>query len=294
MSSRKTSFTAIGTKWSITVHDSVTTDKWQKLLTTIQKRIDIFDKTYSRFMPDSLVSRMSKKAGIYPLPIDANKLLKFYEQLYLATSGQVTPLIGQALSDAGYDAKYSFASKPLTKPPTWEDTIKYDHKKLELSRPALLDFGAAGKGYLVDILSAIIAKAGIHDYVIDASGDILHRSSFNKPISIGLENPMNLKQVIGIARLSNASLCASSGARRVWGKYTHILDPTTLLSPQNIIATWVVAKDAMTADGLSTALFFTSPKKLDKFNFSYAILHNDMQLEYSKSFPAEIFGATSA
>jgi thiamine biosynthesis lipoprotein len=59
---------------------------------------------------------------------------------------------------------------------------------------------------------------------------------------------------------------------------------------QDISAVWVSADDAMSADGLATALFFTTPDKLlPLFDFSYLILHSDATAERSANFPAELF-----
>ncbi|MGH7241537.1 MAG: FAD:protein FMN transferase, partial [Candidatus Saccharimonadales bacterium] len=145
MTVRRSSFDAIGTKWNIVVRETIATDVWEGLLLRIYERIQEFDEVYSRFRDDSLVHQMSLKAGAYTLPADGYKLLGFYEKLYGATNGKVTPLIGRAMSDAGYDAEYSFEHKQMQLPPKWEEAISYDEQSITLGRPVLLDFGAAGK-----------------------------------------------------------------------------------------------------------------------------------------------------
>jgi FAD:protein FMN transferase len=281
-------FEAIGTRWEIQIYQSIEQAQWKELLASIRGRIEAFDKAYSRFRNDSLITQMSTKAGKYALPADGYKMLTFYEQLYRATNGNVTPLIGQTISDAGYNAAYSFISKSPQKPPAWDDVIRYDKHTLTLSRPAMLDFGAAGKGYLVDIISSLIAKAGITSYLINAGGDILHYSAHTSEIA--LENPFDTSEAIGIVQLGNQSLCASAGSKRKWSNFHHIIDPHTVQSPDKIAATWVIADDTMTADGVATALFFESPLALQKhFSFSYAILYADMSLEHSQDFPVKVF-----
>jgi thiamine biosynthesis lipoprotein len=270
-------FEAIGTRWTITATGRV---DWP----AIHARIDEFDRCYSRFRGDSLVARMARRAGRYDLPPDGYRLLQFYEQLYRATDGLVTPLIGQTMVNAGYDAEYSFKSKAPATPPAWDKVISYDQDSITLAQPALLDFGAAGKGYLVDILAALL---GDGDFTIDAGGDIRHSG---KPITVGLENPRDASEAIGIVKLANQSLCASSGNRRAWGGYHHIINPETVESPRDILATWVLADDCLTADGLATALFFVPAAKLQKFTFGYAVLRDDMSLEQA-NMNANIFTA---
>jgi thiamine biosynthesis lipoprotein len=265
---------------------------WKDLLHQLHGRIEVFDKTYSRFRPDSLVTNMSKTPGDYPMPDDGFALLQFYHRLYTVTDGYVTPLIGQTMVEAGYDASYSLQTKTMHHPLNWEEVLAYNADTITIKRPNLLDFGAAGKGYLVDILGSLIEEAGINSYTINASGDIRHRSARKEVLEIGLENPLDASEAIGVTKLTNASLCASAGSKRQWGELNHIIDPITLQSPEHIIATWVIADDTMTADGLATALFFTDPDVLARqFSFTYALLHEDMSLHSSHNFPLTVFEA---
>ena len=295
MNELQATFQAIGTHWNIRARTDLSEVAWEELLQIIRSCIDVFDKTYSRFRTDSLVSKMSQEAGSYELPQEGAPLLNFYRELYILTNGLVTPLIGQVIADAGYDATYSLKTKQPKTPPHWEDVIKQKGYVLTLKQPALLDFGAAGKGYLVDLVAEILARADIQEFSIDAGGDILHRSSSEQPIQVGLENPHDTSEVIGEVAIKNQSLCASAGSRRKWGKYHHIISPATLESPQDILATWVIADDTMTADGLATALFFVPATKLaSKFRFSYAILRSSMSLEYSGQFPIKVYAGHEA
>lgn len=290
METMRSTFEAIGTHWDIQIFELLSEKKWSQLQKDIEARIADFDKAYSRFRADSLVSSIAAKAGSYKLPPDGFKMLRFYEQLYKLTNGKVTPLIGQTMADAGYDASYSFQSQRLQQPPGWENVLRYDSTHLEALQPILLDFGAAGKGYLVDLIGEVVIAAGIQSFLINAGGDILHRSAKHTTVDIGLENPLDSSEVIGTLNVLNQSLCASSGSKRKWGVYHHIIDPVTLSSPHTVLATWVLADDTMTADGLATALFFVeAPKLQQNFSFDYAVLDDKMSLEHSKDFPVKLF-----
>ncbi len=195
------------------------------------------------------------------------------------------------MSDAGYDAAYSLQSKVLSTPPRWKDVLDFHGEVLTTTQPVLLDFGAAGKGYLVDLIGELLTQQGIASFCIDAGGDMLYRRS-DVTLRVGLEHPDDPSQVVGVAELHGQALCGSAGNRRAWGEYHHIIDPHTLTSPRHIKATWAVATDTMTADGLATALFFTTPQKLRKhFQFEYIIIYTDNHLEYSPAFPGHIFTA---
>jgi thiamine biosynthesis lipoprotein len=279
-------FDAIGTSWHITTHIPLSVD----LKKAIDDHIQTFDKVYSRFRKDSLVTEIAKQEGIYTFPQDAKELFRFYERVYQLTQGQMTPLIGQLLDDAGYDATYSLQVKKLKEIPTWEECITYNHPNLRVRRPVLLDFGAAGKGYLIDLVGQILKKHDMPSFTINAGGDILHQSRENKIIRVGMEHPEDAKKIIGIAYLGNGSICGSAGNRRKWGEFHHIMHPMTKKSVSDVLSVWVIAENGLLADGLATALFFTTPEEIAKaFDFEYCIIKQDYSAAISSNFPGELF-----
>ena len=285
MLKHKYPFEALGTRWSIETDEEISSS----LKRVIQESIESFDKTYSRFRKDSLVTKVSKKPGVYTFPDDASVLFDFYKSLYDLTDGKVTPLIGDMISRAGYDAEYSLKPRPQESIPTWGDVLSWDGRVLTTSKPVILDFGAAGKGALVDTICALLDVHSINEYVVDASGDIRHKgTSENK---VGLEHPFDATKIIGTVDVQNKSICASASNRRAWGEgMHHIFDPDAMAPTNTIIATWVIADEAMIADGLATALFFAEPKKLKtQYDFEYIRIDNKGTVEYSPYFEGKLF-----
>lgn len=277
-------FDALGTQWVIETNDEINSF----LKTTIQNRIEEFDKVYSRFRSDSLITKVAKKSGEYLFPEDAKRLFDFYKNLYVLTNGKLTPLIGDMISRAGYDAVYSL--KPQLQKPvlSWDDVMQWDNVTLTTQRQITLDIGAAGKGYMIDIIAAILDEHSVDDYIVDASGDLRHKGAGEN--IVGLEDPRDSSKVIGAVEVINRSLCASASNRRSWGDgMHHIFDPDTMTPVSEIIATWVIAEKAMVADGLATALFFVDAKKLCDYDFEYVRIHADGLVEYSAYFEEKLF-----
>jgi thiamine biosynthesis lipoprotein len=108
---------------------------------------------------------------------------------------------------------------------------------------------------------------------------------------VGLEHPLDPTAVIGIACLDNASLCASAVNRRSWGNgLHHVLDGRTGIPVHDAIATWVIAQDTATADGLATALFFIPAARFASiFDFSFVRMFSDGTAEVSDNFDGEVF-----
>jgi FAD:protein FMN transferase len=281
-------FEAIGAPWRITTPGPLPAS----VVAAIHTRIDEFDATYSRFRADSLITRIASEAGTWQFPADAAALFSLYRTLYNATEGAMSPLVGGRLENLGYDRDYTLKPHDVAVDvPIWDDIMQWDGTRLITTEPVLVDVGAAGKGYLVDHVATVLQDAGLDDYLIDASGDLLHRGE--TPVRVGLEHPFDPTQAIGICELSNAALCASAAGRRSWGEgLHHILDATTGDPTFTVAATWALAKSGLQADGLATALFFASAPVLGaSFSFEYVRMFPDSRIEYSRSFPGELFTA---
>ncbi len=288
-------FEAIGTAWEIETDAPL----GQNLRRRVLDRIELFDKTYSRFRPDSLVSRIAAASdgGRFEFPDDSIALFNLYDSLHAATAGAIDPLVGRELELLGYDSSYSLkpasgdvlAKARASARPCWSRDLVRDGLVLVTKQALVIDVGAAGKGYLVDIVAEMLREAGFMQFVVDGSGDMRHAGPSS--IAVGLEHPFDPALVIGVANLQNRALCASAINRRAWGEgLHHVLDGRTGIPVTDVVATWVVADDAMTADGLATALFFTGAKRLAQaFRFSHVRMFADGRAEISQNFEGELF-----
>lgn len=282
-------FGAIGTHWEIDTGTALNADAKG----VITKRIEEYDRVYSRFREDSVVTSLAREAQTVVLPDDAQDLFALYGALYEATGGSLSPLVGDTLNHLGYDASYRLTSLPgpAVPPPAFEDVISLEGTTLTTYRPVTIDIGAAGKGYLVDIVARLLDDEGINQYTIDASGDLRHRG--HTPERVGLENPRATDHLLGVAEVSNRALAASATNRRAWGDgLHHIVDALTGLPTRSVEATFVIADTAAMADGLATALCMVSPERLRQVGeFDWLIMSSDGSLEASPDFPGEVFSS---
>ena len=286
-------FDAIGTRWEIETDGPLSDD----LRAWIRERIDRFDATWSRFRPDSLITRIAgaRHGGRFRLPDDTSALLDLYDRLHDLTDGALDPLIGRDLELLGYDATYSLtpASRAVRhrehqQHARWPD-IQRDRTTIITDRPVLLDVGAAGKGALVDLVAQTLSDAGVRRFVVDAGGDLRHHG--DEPLRVGLEHPLDPTRVVGVVELRGNALCASAVNRRAWGDgLHHILDARTGTPVRDVLATWVIADTAMLADGIATALFLTDPPRLhETYRFAFVRM-SATGIEASPGFDGELFG----
>ncbi|MHA5048897.1 FAD:protein FMN transferase [Streptomyces sp. SD15] len=144
-------FDAIGTHWQIDTDEPLSASLHSHILDRTRR----FDATYSRFRPDSLVSRIAAAdGGRFEFPEDSINLFGLYDRLYTATEGAVDPLVGRELELLGYDPAYSLTPAPdevraaerARGRASWGADVDRDGTTLVTRRPLVIDVGAAGKG----------------------------------------------------------------------------------------------------------------------------------------------------
>lgn len=297
----RTAFDAIGTRWELDTPAPLDAD----VLGAVHDRIARFDRDWSRFRADSWVSEVARSgAGTYPLPADAGPLLDAYDVACRCTDGAVDPLVGRALEALGYDAAYTLRPRlradgtPVAAAvPSWRTTAHRDGATLTLDEPALLDVGAGGKGYLVDLVSEVLTAHGVPAHVVDAGGDLrVEGRGPDAPLAVALEDPRDPARAVGVLRLAEGALCGSATNRRAWGSgLHHVVDARTGLSASDsrtgdVIATWAVGESALAADLAATALFFAEPDLVaSRFGIRYVVLRAGGSIRWSLDLEGEVF-----
>jgi FAD:protein FMN transferase len=279
-------FDGIGTAWEISTR--VPLDSAQRF--SVLAEVERYDSTWSRFRRDSLVSQMWARPGQYELPAESAALAELYRELYALSGGAMTPLIGESLEQLGYDAGYSLRPRgAAAAPPAWDDVLEWRGNSVITTAPVVLDVGAAGKGQLVDLLAEVLRGAGVTDFFIDASGDLLNGGQ--TPVTVALEHPYDPSRAIGTVPLGAGALCASASNRRAWGDgLHHVLDGTTGRPVTTVVATWARSDTALEADALATALFVVPATELEsRFRFSWLKVLSNGSAEYSAEFEGALF-----
>jgi thiamine biosynthesis lipoprotein len=273
-------FEAIGTQWTIDGVDSPSVRK------AVAQRIEQFDRTWSRFRADSLVTKLAADGGTAETGPETGPLIELYARLHALTGGAVNPLVGGALAALGYDAELTLRPSPgKVTPPI--AALGWTEDSVTLTEPALLDVGAAGKGLLVDLVARICGDGA----TVDAGSDLRHAG--RDPLRVALEHPTAPELAVGVVEVASGALCASAVNRRAWGDgLHHVIDARTGAPTRDVVATWVLAPEAMVADGLATALFFVSGEALaEEFECDWVRMTDDGRVTWSAGLPGEVFAA---
>lgn len=283
-------FESMGSRWGITVWDDIPPASFDDLMQEALVKCRVFEELYSRFHETSLVRTIASETGVIDVPADLVNMLRLCETLNRLSNGAFNPFVGSTLEDIGYDESYSLQPKQTVRAvPVFSDSMHIiDDTHINLLQPVLIDIGAVGKGYAVDLIVKFLDAQGLNRFLVNGSGDVFYRG--DEPLRAGLEHPDDSTKAIGVINLSDCAFCASAGNRRKWHTYHHIIDPLTFTSPQRILGTWVKAESAALADGLATALFLCDPEELAKeLPFDYCILNNEYRVKRSQGFDAEFF-----
>ncbi len=128
-----------------------------------------------------------------------------------------------------------------------------------------LNLNALAKGWIVDrAVNAAVARFPTLSLLVNAGGDLTHRGGDAVPV--GIENPLrqydNQPPIAQVA-IANAGLATSGRARhgfRIGGRlYSHVIDPRTARTADQIASISVVAADAATADVVATIAGLLDP-----------------------------------
>ncbi len=127
-----------------------------------------------------------------------------------------------------------------------------------------LTLDGVAKGWIVDAIAAGLRDAGIHDFLVDAGGDIrAHgRPEPGRPWTVAIQDPDlgdNWPDVIAL----HDRAVATSGSYEFYfdpGRTRHhIVAGREARSPNELASVTVSAPDAATADALATAVFVLGP-----------------------------------
>ena len=110
------------------------------------------------------------------------------------------------------------------------------------------------KGWAVDRAAAILDDAGLHNYAVNAGGDMRVRGRAVPELawSVGIQHPLDAQQVAAVIESAAQLAIATSGA---YARGEHVWDPHTGRPPTGILSVTIVGRELATADAYATAAF---------------------------------------
>ena len=266
---RKLVFPALGTRCEVQYAAPGGDTQAMAFERAAQSWVEAFEAKYSRFRPDSLVSRINAAAGRDWVDVDAEMegLMKLCDTLHFMTQGILDPTALPLLRLWNYKtdtprvpaAAEVEAARRLV---GWKKVQRAPGKVFLPEAGMGLDFGGFGKEYAVDITAQIAVDHGILNALVDFGHDLraVGAPPGRPAWHIGLEDPKNPGASSGSMAIVGKGVASSGDYIRgfvIEGKrYGHIIDPRTGWPVSNgCLQATVVTSSCLQAGVLSTTAF---------------------------------------
>jgi len=218
---------------------------------------------YSRYRPESLLSRINAAAGGEPVAVDAETqaLLDYAAAcwresggLFDATSG----VLRRAWDFAVARVPAAAEREPLLARIGWQH-VEREEGSVRLALAGMeLDFGGLGKEYAVDRAAAELHACGISSALVNLAGDlaVLGPQPGGSAWRIGIRHPRLAGAVAATLDVASGAIATSGDYERyieVDGvRHCHLLDPRTGLSAQGFRSVTVHAPTCLVAGSAAT------------------------------------------
>jgi thiamine biosynthesis lipoprotein len=244
----------------------------------VRRRLEALEARWSRFRPDSEVSRLNHGTG-EPVAVspDTRLLVRRAVQAWHDTLGRFDPTVLPAMEAAGYDRTFTALTPPDASAPAATDGVGpsrglagvvVDDRDGTVRLPSgtRFDPGAIGKGLAADLAATeAVADGTVDGILVNVGGDLRVAGEAPHPgWGITLDEPEGA--LVGLAA---GALATSTIGRRRWQRADgttahHVIDPATGAPATTAARTvTVVAGEAWRAETLATALLLDGDDAAD-------------------------------
>lgn len=269
---RELRFTALGTtcRWvTVGAPEAVRRFDQEALLWTAS-----FEAKYSRFLPDSWISRLNDSAGGEAMASDPeiDRILALCHEMHFLTRGVFDPtalplirLWDWRQARVPTDAEIESARQRVG----WRK-VQRRPGAVRLAEPGMcLDLGGMGKEYAVDQVALLARRCGLSGVMVDFGADLRVSGlpADGRPgWHLGLEDPESPGRAWCGLAVRDAAVATSGDYHRGFTadgrRWGHILDPRTGRPVQNgCRSAHVVAPSCTQAGLLSTAALVLGPEE---------------------------------
>lgn len=247
------------------------TPKLSAVMDWATARIDRLESRWSRFLPDSEVSRINRSGGS-PVAVSEETihLVDRALEARALSAGRFDPLMLGALTASGYDITFSSLLRRDRRPEATEvidvGEVVVDEiaSTVRITGSLRIDPGGIGKGLAADLVTAGMIERGARGALVNLGGDLRCRGEApggdGWVIEIGDDVAGVPPRVLALAA---GGVASSTCRRRRWVCDTaegpaachHLLDPITRrASPHAAALVTVVAGSAADAEWIATSV----------------------------------------
>lgn len=226
-------------------------------------RLRELERRWSRFDPDSEISRVNRGGGRrLPISRDTHLVLAAGLDAWASTGGLFDPTVHDAMVAAGYDR--TFAEVPRVGPATAPIAapgcagIELLPDSVRVPEGVHIDLGGIGKGVAADVVVEELLDRGTEGVCVNVGGDL--RAAGRGPTADGwivaIADPFFPERQVMRLALDAGAVATSSTVRRRWWRagqaIHHIVHPSTGRSVKSrVAAATVIAGRAAGAEVLA-------------------------------------------
>lgn len=237
----------------------------------LQKAEEIFreqEKIFSRFDPESELSRINRRVGEKTeISGQMKEVLGLCLKFNRIMAGYFDPRVIESLEKIGYDR--DFRSSDLNQEKeipaldsfqkSLEEELKLDDVKNTVWISRRIDTTGIAKGYAVDKVAEYLKGEGFENFLVDAGGD-MSACGKRSDGSVWLVGVEGLESDVVRIKLENEGIATSGISRKRWTrgekKVHHLINPKNPSEFSHDLKTvTVVAEKTVEADGRAKSLF---------------------------------------
>lgn len=280
----------------------------ESLVELARRRVVELEQRWSRFRPDSEISRLNRAGGA-PLEVSADTVaaVRAACSAWLVTDGRFDPTVHDSLLRLGYDDTIDVVRErgggtPAIPVPAPGCTgISFDEATSVVRMPdgVHLDLGGIGKGLAADLVVRDLLAAGAAGALVSVGGDL--RVAGTPPNGeawlVDVIDPRDDHRITQLSLL-DGGVATSTTLRRRWRTgqrpHHHLLVPASGVSTStDVVGACVVADTAAWADALSKVPF-VDPSGAGCFTRAAAlVMFADGGHDTLGAFPASLPGSPS-
>ncbi|MDH7494473.1 MAG: FAD:protein FMN transferase [Bacillota bacterium] len=239
-------------------------------------RIEEIEALMSANIASSDVAELNRNAGGLPSSVAGDTLyvVKRAKEYADLSNGKFDVAIGPLVQLWGIGTKHAKVPSPediaVAKQLVHHGEVEVDESGGTVRLPKAgmaLDLGAIAKGYAADEAAEVLTERGVESAFIDLGGNILVVGSRpdGSPWRVGIQDPWKERgATFAVLSVRDTAVVSSGTYERFFEqhgrRYHHIIDPDTGYPAETgVVSATIVARRAVDADALSTAVFLLGP-----------------------------------
>lgn len=288
-------FKAMGSACEIVIADLDHAIAQVKAAQAVQEVLRI-ERKYSRYLNDSIVSKINAAAGKQKIACDAEtwEMLNYADQLFQMSEGLFdisSGILRKAWNFKDTKVPEQAELNALCEYVDWS-IVERENQQIYLPKVGMeIDFGGFGKEYAADKAAAVLEHLQIKHGYVNLGGDIrvLGPKPDAQPWVIGIQHPREANKIIATIPIQGGALATSGDYEKYFeldGKrYCHILNPRTGMPVSYWSSISVLAPMSLMAGSYTTIAMLLEQQGLEfleEAGVSYFTTDSESQVRLKK------------